>query len=90
MGPLADLRFGPDIDSQQTAVRWVDNFENDKQKLVTNRSEDDLVYKEEPGTIDIHKQANNFKPCIKPFKLNMDEVTGVENFTMSSSRNSHR
>lgn len=34
----------------------MDNFENDKQKLVTNKSEDDLIYKEEPGVIDIHKK----------------------------------
>lgn len=47
MGPLADLKFGPDIEHFPRAVKWVDNNENDKAKLVTNKSEEDLVYKDD-------------------------------------------
>ena len=50
MGPLADLRIGPNPDGsipeQIVAIKWLDNLENDKIKLVTNKSEDDLIYKE--------------------------------------------
>ena len=56
MGPLADLRFEPDLaDGVQKAIRWVDNGEGDKSKLVTNKSEEDLVYKEEVSKIDHHR-----------------------------------
>lgn len=50
MGPLADLRIGPNPDGSEyqqiAAIKWLDNLENDKIKLVTNKSEDDLIYKE--------------------------------------------
>ena len=47
MGPLADLR--PNHPGEKVdAIRWIDNGENDKAKLRTNNSEDDLVCQEEP------------------------------------------
>lgn len=56
MGPLADLRIGLDtVEEQKTAIKWLDNNEGDKAKLVTNKSEDDLIYKEEVGPIDNHR-----------------------------------
>ena len=67
MGPLADLKIHPDNEKLQNAIRWIDNMENDKTKLVTNKSEDDLIYKEEVGQVERHKVGKNVKPSIKPF-----------------------
>jgi hypothetical protein len=48
MGPLADLRYEPeDPENNNRQITWVDNNGTDKTKLVTNKSEEDLVYKEE-------------------------------------------
>lgn len=80
MGPLADLRFDPEhADGIQRAIRWTDNMEGDKSRLVTNKSEEDLVYKEEVSKIDIHRTDKKPKATIKPFKLNLAESTGVPN-----------
>lgn len=56
MGPLADLRVFnnegiEDTEPQVAAIKWLDGHENDKIKLITNKSEDDLIYKEEVGAI---------------------------------------
>ena len=59
------------------AIKWIDNEENDKNKLRTNNSEDDLVCKEEVGLVETHKQNIKVKPSIKPFKLDLTMVTGV-------------
>lgn len=56
MGPLADLRIlERGNEKLNTAIKWIDNNENDKIKLVTNKSDDDLIYKEEVGKIDNHR-----------------------------------
>lgn len=78
MGPLADLRFQPEQqENEQHKIKWIDNNENDKKKLVTNKSEEDLVYKEEVQKIDLHRSKSSNKSTIKPFKLNLSDVTGV-------------
>jgi hypothetical protein len=81
MGPLADLRNNGEIDVPQIqAIKWLDGEENDKAKLVTNKSEFDLIYKEEVGLITVHREkASGVKATIKPFVLNMEENTGVPN-----------
>lgn len=83
MGPLADLRVNPESDDgpASTAVRWLDENKNDKNKLVTNKSEDDLIYKELVNKVEVHKNQPSAKPIMKPFKLNLAEVTGVHNLT---------
>lgn len=48
MGPLADLK-NHNNDNQKQFIRWLDNCENDKLKLVTNKSDDDLINKDEIG-----------------------------------------
>lgn len=88
MGPLAELKFGPDMEHEQRAIRWIDNNENDKSKLVTNKSEEDLVYKEEVQKIDVHRTDVKPKSTIKPFALDMAFVTGVS--SIHSARSSHR
>ena len=47
MGPLADFRqhLGPDLTQKGFKLKWIDNLEDNKQKLRTNNSEDDLVIK---------------------------------------------
>lgn len=83
MGPLADLRVfhengTEDTSPQIAAIKWLDNNQNDKMKLVTNKSEDDLIYKEDPGVIDAHKEVTKKpKRAIKLFELNLSDVTGV-------------
>ena len=60
MGPLADLRYSPENnDEALAAIKWVDNGENDKTKLVTNKSEEDLVYKEEVSKINAHRSVSS-------------------------------
>jgi hypothetical protein len=55
------------------------NIIEDKTKLVSNKSEDDLIYKEEATLplIETHKNKKPNKSTIKPFHLNMAEVTGI-------------
>lgn len=88
MGPLADLKFGPDIEHYPRSIKWLDNMENDKTKLITNKSDDDLVYKEAVEEVKVHREKKNTKSNIKPYKLDMAEVTGVER--LNSCRSSHR
>lgn len=59
------------------AIRWLDNNEGDKAKLVTNQSQDDLIFKENPGQVEVHKKDNGTKRIIKQYQLNMSDVTGV-------------
>ena len=61
------------------AIKWVDNWENDKAKLVTNKSEDDLIYKEDIPKIEIHRIKSLNKPTLKPFILDLAGITGVHN-----------
>ncbi len=94
MGPLADLRIHENTDQQQSrTVKWTDNEENDKERLRTNKSEDDLVCKDEIHQIDCHRKNNLArKKSIKPFTLNMTEVTGVQEIDgvgKSSHKNSY-
>jgi hypothetical protein len=47
--------------------------------LVTNKSEDDLIYKEKPDAVENHKEVERKpKKIIKKYELNLSEVTGVE------------
>ena len=51
--------------------------------MVTNLSEADLVYKD-PATLDAitaHKADKTMKSCIKPFKIDNNQLTGLKNFT---------
>jgi hypothetical protein len=103
MGPLADLRIlsgeaNTQDDPPSQGIRWLDNHENDKVRLVTNKSEDDLIYKEEVSKIDNHR-VKFAKSIMKPFQLNMSEVTGIQGLTSSrqltgagviASQSSHR
>jgi hypothetical protein len=68
-------------------LRWVDNGENDKQRLRTNNSEDDLVCQEEPKPMDFHRRADKrpHKATIKPFKQTISEVTGVVHHNNAST-----
>jgi hypothetical protein len=81
MGPLADFRSHLQGPNQERPVKlkWIDNGENDKNKLRTNNSEDDLVCQEEPKVMDFHRRQDKRprKATIKPFKQTISEVTGV-------------
>ena len=80
MGPLADFRSHLHGQNERPVkLKWIDNGENDKNKLRTNNSEDDLVCQEEPKVMDYHRRQDKRpqKATIKPFKQIMSEVTGV-------------
>ena len=51
----------------------------DKTKLETNKSEEDLLCKEVVEAINTHRTLSKVKATIKPFILNLEEVTGVFN-----------
>ena len=75
MGPLADFRqhLGQDLNQKLFKLKWIDNLEDNKQKLRTNNSEDDLVIKiqeENVKPIDLHRQHTKHphKATLKPFK----------------------
>ena len=55
---------------RQVKLKWIDNNLDDKQKLRTNNSEDDLVCQDEPNPMDFHRRADKRprKSTIKPFK----------------------
>ena len=48
---------------------------------MTNKSEDDLIYKEEVHKVENHRVKNKAKPIMKPFKLDMALVTGIPGLT---------
>ena len=50
---------------------------------MTNKSEDDLIYKEEVQKVENHRVKNKAKPIMKPFKLDMAVVTGIPGLTSS-------
>lgn len=84
MGPLADFRNHANGNTNERPIRlkWIDNGEDNKQKLRTNNSEDDLVCKADEDQVkpmDFHRRADKkpAKPTIKPFKLSLTDVTGV-------------
>ena len=93
MGPLADFRGHMNDQSQRLAkIKWSDNGEDNKQKLRTNNSEDDLIIKLDLATVgaqDNHRREDKQKAktgaSIKPFKQTLAEVTGVVNFDSISS-----
>lgn len=95
MGPLADFRSHHTQPQRPPKLKWVDNGEDNKQKLRTNNSEDDLICKLEEDQVpeaSNHRKAGKTaaKSTIKPFKQTLSEVTGVplsSYNTVRSSRN---
>ena len=84
MGPLADFRshLGREDHQRVPKLKWIDNCEDNKQKLRTNNSEDDLVCKIDDDAVqpmDFHRRKDKIphKSTIKPFKQSIGEVTGV-------------
>ncbi len=83
MGPLADFRTqNTGANERPIRIKWIDNGEDNKQKLRTNNSEDDLVCKADEDQVKpmtFHRQADKqpAKPAIKAFKLSLTDVTGV-------------
>ena len=84
MGPLADFRshLGREDLHRIPKLKWIDNSEDNKQKLRTNNSEDDLVCKLDDDAVqpmDFHRRKEKVpaKSTIKPFKQSIGEVTGV-------------
>jgi hypothetical protein len=83
MGPLADFRSHGLPEHRQPKIKWIDNMEDNKVKLRTNNSEDDLVCKFDDdaiGPADNHRRREKVPPkaTIKPFKQSLADVTGVQ------------
>lgn len=73
MGPLAEFTkemFANPDDIHQT-IKWLDNNENNKDKLRINNSEDDLVCKENPEPVNTHRSKSDVKKAIKDFNLGL-------------------
>jgi|LauGreDrversion4_2_1035121.scaffolds.fasta_scaffold360242_1 hypothetical protein len=51
MGPLADFRSHLNQGTRAIKLKWMDNGEDNKQKLRTNNSEDDLICKLEEDQV---------------------------------------
>lgn len=81
MGPIQLFGNGTG-ESRKRAIKWVDNDEEQKQgpKLVTNKSDDDLNLKENPEKIQNHYKNSVLKKSIKPFVIDINELTGLSNF----------
>lgn len=88
MGPLP--LPGSDQTSKEErrlAIKWIDDGKDDKEKLKTNKSHEDLIIKAEVPAqlkkVDNHRQKDNHpkKSTIKPFKLCNNKLTGIDNFT---------
>jgi hypothetical protein len=47
---------------------------------VTSKSGDDLNLKENPERIENHYKASTIKKTIKPFIIDLNELTGLSNF----------
>lgn len=74
-------------ENRQTAIKWIDDGKGDKEKLKTNKSQEDLIIKaEDPSKLQrivCHKKTekNTRKSSIKPFKIDNNKLTGLENFS---------
>lgn len=74
-------------ENRAAAIKWIDDGKDIKEKLKTNKSKEDLIIKaEDPSKlqrIDCHKKLDNKpkKSAIKPFKIDNNKLTGLENFT---------
>lgn len=85
MGPFPPA----DIDSKNPpytpALKWTDDCKNDKKLLKTNKSEEDLELKDLNNLPKVTAHRDKPKSClkntIKPFKLDVNQLTGIKNFT---------
>jgi len=79
-------------------VKWIDDGENDKNKLRTNPSEDDLCLKETVEPITVHKEEQNTNSVIKvkteaniiTTGIKPSEVFHNEQVSESSNEEEHR
>ncbi len=71
MGPLADFRGETDnkTNSEKLKIKWLDNCENNKERLETNKSEEDLIYQENPPKQENHRITKDVKSIMKPFQI---------------------
>ena len=89
MGPLAPQEEPNGGESKKTALKWLDNMDGDKldkEKLVTNKEDDDLIYKEADKIekVKIHHKEKQLKPAIKKYQMDTNKVTGIANFSQLS------
>ena len=82
MGPI--LQQNESINKNRPrAIKWVDNDQEATQGplLVTSKSGDDLNLKEVVQPLDAHKKSVDAKKrAIKPFTLDLNALTGIQNF----------
>jgi hypothetical protein len=72
---------------RRLAIKWTDDGKEDKGKLVTNKSSEDLVTKIETNQqiakVDSHKLKDRQpkKSAMKPYTIDHNKLTGLDNFT---------
>lgn len=76
-------------DFAQSRLRWIDNNEDNKDKLRTNNSEDDLVCKHKIEEITSHKILHNKKPIIKVVSKKKEELAS-KSVTNQANRSMER
>lgn len=72
------------LPERKRAIKWVDNDQEPTQGpgLVTSNSKDDLNRKENLEPVQTHKrEKQDLKCAIKAFKLDVNQLTGIQNFT---------
>jgi hypothetical protein len=95
MGPFppADLDQ-KGLPAHVPALKWIDEPKDldkdlDKKKIKTNKSEEDLELKDLDNlnkvTVHRDKPKSCLKNTIKPFKIDVNQLTGIKNFTQISS-----
>lgn len=83
MGPFIPNR-DENFPEKKRAIKWIDNDKEATQgpALVTSKSDDDLNRKDTVEPVQTHKrETQNLKPGIKAFKLDVNQLTGIQNFT---------
>ena len=65
MGPITIFGHGQRVEEKEDKIRWIDDNQDDKDRLRTNPSETDLCLKEEVVPIDVHWTKWASKPIIK-------------------------
>ncbi len=82
MGPIQQFGNGS-AKERSAAIKWIDNNKEVTQgpALVTSKSSDDLCKKESVEPVSNHKKQIKPKVCIKSFKLDINQLTGIANFS---------
>jgi hypothetical protein len=86
MGPFPPPALNDaNLPEHRPALKWLDDCKDIKEKLKTNLSSEDLNLKDldslKPITVHREHKKSHLKPAIKKFVLDVNQLTGIKNFT---------